>query len=359
MRRRLAAAPVIDLSELEALWTLSARIGRDPLLTQGNSGNTSLKIDGTLWVKASGKCLADAEQEQIFVPADLAACRQSYQRGDPISSPNGSASLESLRPSIETFMHAVLPHRVVIHVHSVNTIAWAVRSDAALQLAVRLFGLNWCWIPYAESGFALAREIRMRSRRDPRSNIFVLANHGLVVCGDDCKSAASMLLEVERRLAVAPRLVPQPNLSALEELRQLPGWRLPDEKSVHTLGTDGNSRRVVEAGVLYPCQAVFLGGMLPMLSRGKSPCRLRKQIAGFARSSSFLILERSGVLISEETTPAELAALQFYVEVVRRIESTAPLRCLTNQEVRKVLRAARGGAQVEAQATMAAVPVSL
>ena len=26
-------------------------------------------------------------------------------------------------------MHAVMPHRVVIHVHSVNAIAWAVRRD--------------------------------------------------------------------------------------------------------------------------------------------------------------------------------------------------------------------------------------
>jgi rhamnose utilization protein RhaD (predicted bifunctional aldolase and dehydrogenase) len=353
MRRRIAAVPLIDESEIEALLTLSARIGRDPLLTQGTSGNTSLKLDGTLWVKASGKCMADAEHEQIFVPADLAACLESYQRGDPMPPLDGTASLAGLQPSIETFMHAVLPHRVIIHVHSVNAIAWAVRSDAALQLAVRLFGLNWCWIPYAESGFALAREIRLRARRDPRANIFVLANHGLVVGGDDCKSAESVLLEVERRLALAPRLVPQPNLSALEELRQFPGWHLPDEKTVHTLGTDGNSRRVVEAGVLYPCQAVFLGGMLPMLSR-KSPYRLQKQVAGFARSSSFLILERSGVLINEEATPAELAAFHGYVEVVRRIESTAPLRCLTTQEVRSVLRSARDQGQIQAEPSMAA-----
>ena len=47
--------------ELVSLGQLSARIGRDPLLVQASSGNTSIKADRILWVKASGKWLADAE----------------------------------------------------------------------------------------------------------------------------------------------------------------------------------------------------------------------------------------------------------------------------------------------------------
>jgi hypothetical protein len=54
--------------------------------------------------------------------------------------------------SIETAMHAVLAHRVVLHVHCVNTIAWAVRQDAPVQLEHVLHGMRWLWIPYVENG---------------------------------------------------------------------------------------------------------------------------------------------------------------------------------------------------------------
>jgi len=40
--------------------------------------------------------------------------------------------------SIETFMHAVVPHRVVVHVHSVNTIAWRRRTQS--PSCEKLFG---------------------------------------------------------------------------------------------------------------------------------------------------------------------------------------------------------------------------
>lgn len=50
-------------SEMMSLRELSARIGRDPLLVQACSGNTSIKLDGVLWIKASGTWLADVERE--------------------------------------------------------------------------------------------------------------------------------------------------------------------------------------------------------------------------------------------------------------------------------------------------------
>src|SRR6201996_9563961 len=233
MKSSAAVQPAIDRSELDALLKLSSHVGRDPLLTQASSGNTSLKLDGTLWVKASGKWLEHAEHDEILVPVDLTECLQSFRRGDRFPVLHRRAWAAHLRPSIETFLHAVLPHTVVLHVNSVITMAWAVRYDAPLQLASKLVGLNWCWVPYADSGFPLAREIQLRSRRDARSKIFVLANHGLGICGGDCASAESLLQEVEARLAIAPRLVPQANLRALEEVQRRPGRDFPGAESDH------------------------------------------------------------------------------------------------------------------------------
>src|SRR5256885_4911447 len=79
------------------------------------------------------------------------------QKDTEIASP--CAPKDELRPSIETAMHAVLRHRVVIHVHSINAIAWAIRVDGPGQLRERLAGLHWQWIPYTASGIPLARQI--------------------------------------------------------------------------------------------------------------------------------------------------------------------------------------------------------
>ena len=62
----------------------------------------------------------------------------------------------TLKPSIETCLHAILPHRVVIHVHCVNTIAGAIRQDAPDYFAKRLHGFPWAYVPYTKPGANLA-----------------------------------------------------------------------------------------------------------------------------------------------------------------------------------------------------------
>lgn len=96
-------------SELDELLASSAQIGRDPLLTQASAGNTWIKIDGRLWIKASGKWLANALQEDIFVPVDLLELRNCVRQQRPIRATVKNLSGEQLQPSIETAMHAVLP----------------------------------------------------------------------------------------------------------------------------------------------------------------------------------------------------------------------------------------------------------
>jgi rhamnose utilization protein RhaD (predicted bifunctional aldolase and dehydrogenase) len=325
-------------SDIESLLDLSARIGRDPLLAHASSGNTSLKHDGTLWVKASGKWLAYADQQEILVPVGLAESLECLEQGRPLPGHNGCQWQTHLRPSIETFMHAVLPQRVVIHVHSVDTIAWAVRSDAPVQLEDRLSGLGWQWIPYVASGMPLAREVQIASSACPHTDVYVLGNHGLVVCGDDCSSAESLLAEVQRRLNRSPRALQKPEYQLLEHVQDRPGWRLPDLEALHALATDVVSLGILKGGVLYPCQAIFLGRTLPLLPFPTPVPEVSRRIHALDESPPpFLIVEGHGVLISEDITAAERAVLYGLMEVVRRIEAPAPIRYLTDQEVTGIL----------------------
>src|SRR5450432_447046 len=163
-----------DSPELQSLRELTQRVGSNPLLAQASTGSTSIKLDGVLWIKASGRWMADAQQNEILIPIDLADVhRACLQRDlDPAERYPGA--------SLETAMHAILPHPVVLHVHCVNTIAWAVRSDARAQLQQRLDGLRWRWIPYVESGLPLAHAIGnalAASDAGMEVDIFVLGNH--------------------------------------------------------------------------------------------------------------------------------------------------------------------------------------
>jgi rhamnose utilization protein RhaD (predicted bifunctional aldolase and dehydrogenase) len=329
----------INRSEIGSLLRLSARIGRDPLLVHASSGHTSLKLNGTLWIKASGKWLANADQEEILVPVGLSECLECLKEGRPVPTCHGSLRTRCLRPSIETFMHAVLPQRFVIHVHSVNTLAWAVRSDAPAQLAERLSGLRWIWIPYVPSGLPLAREVQIASSTTPYADVFILGNHGLVVCGDSCETAESVLCEVQRRLTTDPRPATKAKFRLLERVQRLSSWRLPDLEALHTLGTDVISLRIVKGGVLYPCQALFLGPTMTLLASPKNLHDVTSRIDHLDASCPFLIVEGSGVLVNDKITAAEHAVLNGFVELVRRIEASAPIRYLMDYEVNSVLSA--------------------
>lgn len=317
-------------SDLRLLQSFSARIGRDPLLVQASSGNTSVKRNGTLWIKASGQWLAHADGRDIFVPVSLPECLERFREGCPLPPGERDSGVERLLPSVETFMHAVLPHRVVIHVHSIDTLAWAVRLDATARLAERLTGLRWDWIPYVPSGLPLAQEIQRVSATHPDTDVFVLGNHGLVVCGPTCEAAEAVLAEVQRRVATEARESTGPYLTSLLGVRGLSGWRLPEFGAVHTLGTDANSTRIAQGGVLYPCQAMFLGSRVPVLAVGDT-------VTDPPTASPFLIVEGGGVVISETITAAAWAVLRGFAEVLRRIDPAAPLRYLTDDEVETIL----------------------
>jgi rhamnose utilization protein RhaD (predicted bifunctional aldolase and dehydrogenase) len=320
--------------EIRSLRQFSARIGSDPSLVQASTGNTSIKVDGNLWIKASGKWLADARNDRIFVRVSLAQVRDLLARGQEMPDAADCATGKTLQPSIETPMHAVLPHRVVIHVHSVSAIAWAVRRDGQFRLVELLAGLHWTWIPYVDSGTALAQEIQEAMSRSPDANVFVLANHGLVVCGSDCSAAGRLLSEVEERLAATPRSYPAPNLAELRSLAKSSAWELPDDCVLHALGTDPISRGILDGGVLFPCQHTFF------------PARLRR----------FVIVERCGVLVARDISPAERAMLSGLAVILLRVAEKAQIRYLTESELRRVSMTSSGHYRERSAKTISGSP---
>jgi rhamnose utilization protein RhaD (predicted bifunctional aldolase and dehydrogenase) len=222
----------------------------------------------------------------------------------------------------------------------VNTIAWGVRRDGREQLADRLRGLRWHWIPHTPSGRPLAQAIAKVNCATPTADVFVLANHGLVVCGASCNAAESLLQDVEKRLAITPRSAPAPDCATLDATAKALDWTLPGTLSLHDLGTDRLSRAILAGGVLYPCQAIFLAPSRAILARGECPRnaleRYRRQ---YRTLPPFFILEDAGVILNKQITAAEYAMLIGLQQVVQRVGPVPAIRYLTADEVTCLLNA--------------------
>jgi rhamnose utilization protein RhaD (predicted bifunctional aldolase and dehydrogenase) len=327
---------VTSASEIGSLLEVSARIGGEPLLVQAATGNTSIKLDGVLWIKASGKWLMHATQEEILIPVNLAETLSLINQDVDPAGQSVVSGGKPLRASIETAMHSVLPHRVVLHVHSVNTIAWAVRRDGRAELESRLKGIEWQWIPDVPSGLPLARAVAAAIARAPAAKVLVLSNHGLVVCGADCESAEELLREVEWRVAIVPRCAPEAKLGVLNRFSERSSWQVPGGMELHALGTDGVSRRIVCDGVLYPCQAIFLTPQARSFRPAEAGEDLPDENLG-GIDEPFVLIEDAGVLVRQELNPVESATLAALVQVLQRIPESAPLQYLRKERVRDLL----------------------
>jgi hypothetical protein len=117
-------------------------------------------------------------------------------------------------------------------------------------------------------------------------------------------------------------------------------WRLPDLEAVHALSTDAISRTILVEGILYPCQAIFLGPSTAVLASSLpvSEAIERHECRNGVRPRFFLV-EGSGVIVSETMTRAEREMLLGLAEVVRRIDLGVNIRYLTQAELTSVLNA--------------------
>lgn len=326
-----------DVQEIEELVSFSRELGATAELVQAAGGNTSIKVGDTLLVKASGQWLADARRES-FVEVDLPALRAGLAKAEQedFSAFCRTGSASALRPSIETPLHAVIPQRVVIHVHSVAAIAWAVRADAEQRLAERLAGVRWRWVPYRRPGLELTRAVEAVLHDKPE--VLLLQNHGLLVAAADVAGARALLHEIERRLA-CPCAVPAPlDRSMLQKLAERWDLQLPVHEQVHQLALDPWQCRLASEGVLYPDHVVFLGAA-PLVCRADENRQAATAVfqERFATAPAWYLVPGIGILVARGTLQAVQEMLLCAALVIERIPPETPIRYLEVGEIGELL----------------------
>ena len=326
-----------DDSEMADLLALAARLGRDPLVIQGPGGNISLKRDGVMWVKASGTWMAEALERPILIPVDSAAVLDGMATGDPDCETCDAFVRRdltdlALRPSIETTLHAVMPQRVVVHVHCVETIATACLSDATERLAEPLSGLNWSFVPYVRPGASLGRS--MAERLGAGTNVVVLGKHGLVVAADTVADADRLRAEVSRRLARIARAAPAADRAVLQAAEG-GGYFAAEDDSWHAIGIDPVSLAAAKRGSLYPDHVVFLGpGILTTEAGNVRPMRRGDTGAPMCLWSWFPAPES---LLHEAATPGARALIRCLADVTCRLQSDDPIAALSADDEAQLL----------------------
>ena len=185
----------------------SRLLGGDPRLVLHGGGNTSVKtrtIDlagdevEVLCVKGSGWDLAEIE------PAGLPAVRLEPLRrligrrrlGDEDMVAFQRANLldpGAPNPSVETLLHAFLPHKYVDHTHANAILSLTDQPDGA-AICVRAFGGRTAVVPYIMPGFALAKKVAAAYAEAPDCEGVIALKHGIFSFGETAKEAYGRMI---------------------------------------------------------------------------------------------------------------------------------------------------------------------
>jgi rhamnose utilization protein RhaD (predicted bifunctional aldolase and dehydrogenase)/NAD(P)-dependent dehydrogenase (short-subunit alcohol dehydrogenase family) len=205
-----------------ALRVYSSRLlGGDPRLVLHGGGNTSVKttaLDITgdtldvLCVKGSGWDLGDIE------PPGLPAVRLHPIRAlstlnalsdEDMVNVQRSNLLDSTapNPSVETLLHAFIPHKFVDHTHADAVLALTDQPNGD-DICGEVYGDRMALVPYIMPGFALAKSCGEIYSANPGVAGLILLKHGIFTFGETAREAYERMIEMvslaEARLASAP-----------------------------------------------------------------------------------------------------------------------------------------------------------
>ena len=182
-------------------------LGGNPRLVQHGGGNTSVKTIVTdaagnkvdvLCVKGSGWDMGTIE------PAGLPAVRltplldlsklKSLSDEDMVNLQRTNLiDAAAPTPSVETLLHAFIPHKFIDHTHA-NAILSLVDRPNGIALARELYGDRLPVVPYVMPGFDLAKKAKQVFEANPKCEGLVLHKHGIFSFGKTAREAYDRMI---------------------------------------------------------------------------------------------------------------------------------------------------------------------
>jgi rhamnose utilization protein RhaD (predicted bifunctional aldolase and dehydrogenase)/NAD(P)-dependent dehydrogenase (short-subunit alcohol dehydrogenase family) len=201
-----------------ALRTYTTRLlGGEPRLVQHGGGNTSVKTTvrehtGTpvevLCVKGSGWDMASIEPPGLpavrLAPLRKLASLKALGDEDMVAIQRGNLiDSNAPTPSVETLLHAFIPHKFIDHTHANAVLALCDRPNG-IELCRKVYGKRVAVVPYVMPGFALAKKAKEVFEANPNVEGLVLHKHGIFSFGKTAREAYDRMIDLvgraERRL---------------------------------------------------------------------------------------------------------------------------------------------------------------
>ena len=182
-------------------------LGGEPRLVLHGGGNTSMKtrvtdLVGDEWdvlcVKGSGWDMGVIEPQGLpavkLAPLLKARALKSLSDEDMVSLQRANLiDPSSPNPSVETLLHAFLPHRFVDHTHSTAILAFVDQEDSE-PLCREVFGKKMGFVPYIKPGFDLAKVSAEIYESDPSVEGLILDKHGIFTFAETAKDAYDLMI---------------------------------------------------------------------------------------------------------------------------------------------------------------------
>jgi rhamnose utilization protein RhaD (predicted bifunctional aldolase and dehydrogenase)/NAD(P)-dependent dehydrogenase (short-subunit alcohol dehydrogenase family) len=199
-------------------------LGGEPRLVLHGGGNTSVKtkvadITGSavdvLCVKGSGWDMGTIEAPGLpavrLEPLRELVGLQALSDEDMVNVQRCNLlDSKSPNPSVETLLHAFLPHKFIDHTHSNAVLALTDQPDGE-ALAADVYGKRAALVPYVMPGFALAKKTNEVARKNPDVEGLILLKHGIFSMGATAEEAYVRMIDLvtlaEKRLAKATRKI--------------------------------------------------------------------------------------------------------------------------------------------------------
>jgi rhamnose utilization protein RhaD (predicted bifunctional aldolase and dehydrogenase) len=180
----------------------SQLLGQEKDLVLHGGGNTSVKIDSTLYVKGSGWNL-DTIEKGGFSPVNLdvlleMATRESLSDTQMVAEQRAAMSDQSFpNPSIEAILHAIIPYDYVDHTHA-DAVVTLTNTPNGKTLIQKLYGPNMLIVDYVMPGFELAKHIYEITKTIDWNSLsgMILMHHGVFTFDNDAKRAYEKMIEI-------------------------------------------------------------------------------------------------------------------------------------------------------------------
>jgi rhamnose utilization protein RhaD (predicted bifunctional aldolase and dehydrogenase)/NAD(P)-dependent dehydrogenase (short-subunit alcohol dehydrogenase family) len=238
-------------------------LGQDPKLVLHGGGNTSVKTrlrdlvgeeTEVLCVKGSGMDMGHIE------PAGLPAVRLDGLRklralealpDEELVRIQRANLLDPMapNPSVETLLHAFIPHKFVDHTHSTAILSLIDQPNGS-ELCAEVYQGRLAIVPYVLPGFGLAKKSAEMFDAGPKVEGLILNKHGIFTFGATAREAYERMIEMVslaearikrgRRAVFATAQLPQ-KLAPLAEVAPI----LRGACSLKDLKVEGAWRRLI------------------------------------------------------------------------------------------------------------------